>query len=461
MKNHITEGFSTLKLRKEAFAVANLIFDYLNSKSGQKTIDWKNPQEQLDFWQKDFDSSEKPELTALFKDVMDHSVNLHSPGYMGHQVGVTLPVTVLSNAVIAALSQGMAVYEMGMAGNAMERVITQHLAKKMGFGDDASGVITSGGSLANLTALLTARARFDPHEFQNLVVLVSREAHYSIARAAYIMGLPEENVISIPVNGKYQMQTETLDEVYQGVQAAGKKVLAVVACSCSTALGAYDDLNGIGDWAGRNGVWFHVDGAHGAAVVYSSRYRYLIDGIEKADSVIMDYHKLLMIPSLITAVIYKKGRDAQRTFAQKADYLFTGHTEDDWYNAGKRTVECTRSMNILNVYTVMRLYGEEIFEENVETLYGLSRRFAELIHQDDRFELAADPQSNIVCFRLRDQADPDKLNREMAQKLLEDGQYYIVNTVMDGSFWLRVTIQNPLTSDDDLEQLLNHILSLA
>src|SRR5690606_2326851 len=219
--------------------------------------------------------------------------------------------------------------EMGMVGTTLEKVVLEHLAQKLGYPDQASGVITSGGTLANLTALLTARARFGEGEFQDLVVLVSGEAHYSIERAAKILGLPVANIIRVPVDDRFRMRTELLDPLYRQCTAAGKKVLCVVGCACSTALGAYDDLTDIGEWARRNDVWFHVDGAHGAAVAYSGEHRHLIKGIDRADSVILDFHKLLMVPSLCTAVLYRDGAQANRTFAQKADYLFT-EEEDDW-----------------------------------------------------------------------------------------------------------------------------------
>lgn len=457
MKNHTYNREPSKELKEQGQAVVNLIMNHIGDAKLEKTINWKSPEEELQFWENDFASGQKAELLNLFKDIIDHTVNLHSPKYMGHQVAVTHPVTVLSNALIAGLNQGMAVYEMGMAGNAIEKVLIRHLAQKFGFGKDAAGVFTSGGSLANLTALLTARSYFDESEFNNLVILVSGEAHYSIARAATIMGLSAKNIIRIPVNEKFQMDTSLLEDYYQRAVNDGKKILAVVACSCSTALGAYDDLNTIGDWAAMKKVWFHVDGAHGAAVVYSPKYKNLIGGIEKADSVIMDYHKLLMTPSLTTAVIYKRGSDAKRTFAQKADYLFTDITNDDWYNGGKRTVECTRPMSILNVYTMLRVYGEEIFRDNIDTLYSLSKDFAAMVSENENFELALEPESNIVCFRFKTDEDKDTLNRKIADALLCDGEFYIVNTVINGSFWFRVTIQNPRTTKADFKRLLDYI----
>lgn len=460
MNDIIQKGFSVAHFREQGKAVIDLIADHLQQVNADKTIDCLRPDAQLSYWQQDFES---PVCTPveLFQNVINRSVHLHSPRYMGHQVAVTLPVTILSSAVIACLNQGLPVYEMGMAGNAIEQVVIRHLANKFGFSNHASGIITSGGSLANLTALLTARARFDEAEISRLVILVSGEAHYSIERAARIMGLPSENVIKIPVNSQYQMRTELLTEARERIHDDGKKILCVVGCACSTALGAYDDLEAIGDWAASHSVWFHVDGAHGAAAVYSGRYKHLISGAHKADSLILDFHKLLMSPSLSTAVLYKDGNNAKRTFAQKAEYLFASQETDDWYNSGKRTVECTKPMSVLNVYTILRVYGKEIFEQNINRLYDLSRWFSEFLLTQTDFELALAPQSNIVCFRYTGGKNHSEMNRKIAEKLLHEGDYYIVSTVIHDDFWLRITIQNPLTTEEDLCKLVVRCRSIA
>lgn len=194
-------------------------------------------------------------------------------------------------------------------------------------------------------------------------------------------------------------------------------------------------------------------------MIYSPTYKNLLNGIEKEDSVILDFHKLLMVPSLSTALIYKNGNYAKRTFAQKVDYLF-GEQEDDWYNSGKRTFECTKPMYILNTYSILRIYGEEIFQENIDRLYGLSRKFAEIIRDNKNFELAIEPQSNIVCFRYKGDSNSDELNKKIANDLLLNGTFFIVNTIIKGEFWLRVSIQNPLTKSNDLEELLDHIMDI-
>ncbi len=457
MTDLIVNSYSASVFSKDANAIVDLISEHLNNSSTTKTLEWMTPEEQLEFWKKDFNSVSNTDPLTLFSSVIKHSINIHNPKYLGHQVSASLPLTVISSAVIAYLNQSLPVYEMGMVGNALEKIITGHLIKKLKFGEEASGIITSGGTMANLTALLSARSDFDEKDYHNLVVFVSGEAHYSIERAAKIMGLPVSNVIKVPVDDNFQLKTELLDDLYEKSVSAGKKVLCIVGCACSTALGVYDDLNAIGNWAHKNKVWFHVDGAHGAAVVYSPKYEALLNGIDKADSVILDFHKLLMVSSVSTALLYKNGVYAKKTFAQKADYLFGGQEQDDWYNSGKTTFECTKPMHILNTYAILRIYGETIYEQNIDRLYGLAEEFANIIQDNGNFELAIRPQSNIVCFRCKEVENSDEINRDIAEKLLHDGTFFIVSTVIKGEFWFRVSIQNPLTTIDDLKALLDHI----
>ncbi|NHA04369.1 aminotransferase class I/II-fold pyridoxal phosphate-dependent enzyme [Mucilaginibacter sp. HC2] len=469
MEDLINKAFKPETFRSEAHQLVELLATELEkahtAPQKKATINWESPAEQLAYWQNDFNSPLINNPQGLFRSVISRSVNLHSRGYIGHQTATTLPVTALTSALISFFNNGMAVYEMGMAGNAMEKVVTAHMAARFGFGEDASGIVTSGGTLGNLTALLAARAAMPnvlgKPEYGQLAIMVSEEAHYSIERAVRIMGLPPENIIKIPVNNRFQMRADTLEHYYQEAAAKGKKVFCIVGCACSTSIGAYDDLDAIGSFAQKHNIWFHVDGAHGTPVVFSPVYSHLLKGIEKADSVMVDFHKMMMAPSLSTAVLFKSARQAGKTFLQKAEYLWQDQQADEWYNSGKQTFECTKPMTILHTYTIMRLYGDQLYQQHIEKLYGMAAEFARMVQQHENFELACEPQSNIVCFRLKAGAESNELNRDVLQRLIEDGRFYIVGTTIKQEFYLRITLMNPLTQTDDLEQLLSVIEDLA
>ncbi|PRY06427.1 L-2,4-diaminobutyrate decarboxylase [Pontibacter ummariensis] len=470
MENILDKAYSAEDFRRQGHALIDILADYLadatTDREEVKAMPWQDPDKQLAYWQQDFQKPLQQPLD-LFRDVMAKSIQVHRKRYIGHQTTPTLPVTILASAVTATLNQGMGVYEMGPVGNTLEKVMTEHLAQKLGYSSEASGFVTSGGSLGNLTALLAARAAATDiwnagyAQGQRLAVLVSEEAHYCIDRAARIMGLGADGIIKVPVNEQFQLRTDLLEEYYQQAVAEGKQVICVVGCAGTTSTGSYDDLEAIAAFSESHQLWFHVDGAHGAPAAFSPKYRHLLKGIEKADSVVVDYHKMMMTPSLSTALIFKRGGDAYKTFSQRAQYLWTEQESEEWYNGGKRSFECTKAMSVLSVYTMFRTYGEDVFRENIERLYGMATSFAGLIKERPGFELAYEPACNIVCFRYKAEGDVSKLNQEIRRLLLEEGRFYIVQTILNGELYLRVSLMNPLTTENELQELLEQIVEKA
>lgn len=477
MNTILTDPYSPERFREQAHTLVDLLADHLHrAETGAGLVlPYTEPDEQLAYWQADFAQPVNADPIPLLADMVRRSIHLHHPQFMGHQVAVPLPLAALTGLVTGLLNQGQAVYEMGMTANALERIVTQWLAGRLGFGPDlvggGGGLLTSGGTLANLTALLTARAVgggtdvWENGNTDRLAIIVSEEAHYCVDRAARIMGLGTAGIIKIPTNDRFQMRTDLLEPHLDRAKAQGLTVFAVVGSACSTSTGSYDDLTAIADFCEKHRLWFHADGAHGGAAALSATYRYLVRGIDRADSVVIDFHKLMMIPALVTAVLYRRDADSYRTFQQQAQYLWADADAEDWFNSGKRAFECTKLMMSAKVYTVLRTYGEGIFVENVDTLYGLARRFASLLQLRPDFDLAIDPESNIVCFRyVGDGAHPDQfdaINTRIRQKLLTDGRFYIVQTTLRGRVYLRVSLMNPLTTDAHLTALLDAVRDLA
>jgi L-2,4-diaminobutyrate decarboxylase len=451
----------------------DVLADYLRSVQTQteKTvIPYQEPEAALRYWQTDFAGGQGDVLT-FFKEVIARTNHLHHPRYMGHQVPPPDPLAALAGLLTGLLNNGGAVYEMGMVANPLEEILTDWLAQICGYDPAAGGILTSGGTLANLTALLAARAHVtDVWEMgtdEKLAVLVSEEAHYCIDRAARIMGLGTEGVIKIPTDERFKIRTDLLEAAYASAQEKGLKIIAVVGSAGSTSTGSYDDLETLAGFSSKYKIWFHVDGAHGGAVVFSDKLRHLTAGIARADSMVLDFHKMLMIPALVTALIFKRGRDAYQTFQQKAQYLWSNQQTEEWYNPGKRTFECTKLMMSVKIYTLIKAHGKTVFAKNVETLYHLGKTFAAFIADRPRFDLGVQPESNIVCFRYLGQnseasvTDLNALNTTIRLKILRGGKFYIVQTLLRDKVYLRVSLMNPLTSESDLIALLDEIESIS
>lgn len=471
MSKLLREVYGTENFRQMGLQLLDKLGSYLGEAFEEHTttpIQWKNPEESLAFWRNFLENGDNQDF---FDEVLKRSTHLHHPGYLGHQVSPAAPITLLTSSISAALNNGTAVYEMGMVTNPMERIITEWIGRKIGYTENHSGFLTSGGTLANLTALLSARKANVADDVWNeghqkpLGIMVSEEAHYCIERAAKIMGLGEQGLLKIPVKSDFSMDTMALEDHYQKALQNGIEVFAIVGSAPSTATGIFDNLDAIGTFAQKHQLWFHVDAAHGGAALFSPKYRETLKGISKSDSVVIDGHKMMMMPGITTALVYKDGRTSNVTFSQKADYLLEDSQESDWYNSGKRTFECTKNMMALHWFVLLKTYGEGIFDEFVTTLFDLGHAFAEMIQKETSLELAIPPKTNIVCFRYHnanlETEVLNQLNAQIRQHLLEDGEFYIVQTKLKGIHYLRATIMNPFTTEEHLKRLLIKIRALA
>jgi len=434
------------------------------------------PSAMLEVWPGEFPraaSDPAPALESLLSEVAARSNHLHHPGYVGHQIAVPVPMAALVELANALLDNGMAVYEMGQVHTIMERRVIEFLAKVLGFGQGSGGVLTHGGSLGNLTALLSARQAMAGYDVWNegqcepMAVLVSDQAHYCVARAVQVMGWGSGGVQRVATDAGGSLDPEDLPRALERARAAGRRAIAVVASSCSTATGSFDPLDAMADFCAAAGLWLHVDGAHGASLALSRRHRPHLAGIERADSVVWDLHKMMGLPALNTAVLFRDGRRSYEAFAQEASYLFEPTSPDaQWFNLGQRTLECTKRGMGVTAYCMLQCLGTDWFEAHVDALMDCARRFEVMLRAAPDFELACPGQANILCFRhlpappLRDDALDDH-QHALRHKVVAGGSHYLVQTRWRGRVWLRVALMNPLTTDGDLAELLDALRAHA
>jgi L-2,4-diaminobutyrate decarboxylase len=411
-------------------------------------------------------------FAQLTRAMLERGLNLHDPRYVGHQVPAPVPLGGLFDAVGSVTNQVMAIYEMGPWATAVEQAMVQELGSAIGWPPDTfAGLVTHGGSLANLTGLLTARNVAVGGAWEHglsrggaaPVLLAHADAHYSVARAAGILGLGSRQVVKVGLDTWGRMDPLLLDEELTRVRGRGQPVVAVVACACATPTGAFDPLAEIADVCGRHKVWLHVDAAHGGAAVLSERHRHLVAGLERADSVVWDAHKMLFVPGLCAFVLYRDRAHRFEAFRQDAPYLFDpaapGLAE---YDSGMKTVECTKRAAAFGLWGVWALFGRQLFADMVDVTFSLGRTFYEKLRAADDFEPLHEPECNIVVFRYIPPALRGvSLQRlgdfqlELRRRIIESGEYYIVPFKRDGVGALRVTIINPLTTAADLDGLLD------
>ncbi len=463
-KATLEQAFNARDFKDSGLALIEHLTTVFETAGERSVIPYKTPEEQYEYWKTSF--AEKSEPFEFFKDVIDRSILYHHPHYMGHQTAVPALPGVLASLVIDFLSNGMGVYEVGIVGNTLERIVCEHLCKKIDMGPQAGGFVTSGGTLGTLTAILTAKAYYlhyvskSDADQDKLCIITSDQSHYCIERAAITMGLSKERVIKVPVDDNFRMLPEVVEEYYNKAILEGNKVFCIVASAPSTSTGTYDDLDGIGKLCQSKGVWFHADGAHGAPAVFSKKYKHLLNGCEYADSIVLDFHKMMLTPSISTAVLLKDRTLAFETFRQEAEYLWEKQNFE-WQHGGKSTYECTKSMTVLKVYTLFKQFGDQLFEDFVDCQYDLTKEFARLLNSHPKFETAHQPDSNILCFRYVDCDNPNEINALIRQKLINDGTFYIVQTGLKGETYLRVTLLNPRTTIIHIHKLLDHLKEIA
>ncbi|MGB2397440.1 MAG: pyridoxal phosphate-dependent decarboxylase family protein [Flavobacteriaceae bacterium] len=417
------------------------------------------------------------DLLSFIATYLKHTNHLSHPHYMGHQVAVPQDLSGIPELIHGSINNPSSLYEMGPGGATSEGFMINWMLDKVGWlkGRDyydfrftigqASGVLTHGGSVANLTALAAARAAIAPLAWEkgnpdDLVVIGAASAHYSIARALSILGLGKKAFYPVKVDKNEVLQMSDLYRVYEKTRQEGKRVMCVVANACATSTGLFDPLEAMGDFCLKHQLWFHVDGAHGAAAVLSKKTQRLVKGIEKAHSIVWDAHKMMRVPALCTAVLFKDFKNQAAAFQQKGSYVF--HDNDVvGMDSMPYTIECTKSALGFKLFWAFALEGEAAIGRYVEDTFALTKRFYALLKNEPHFRTPYAPESNILCFRYEKVALSDDFQKQLRYAIINEGRFYITSCEIHGQRYLRIVLLNPETTLEHLKALVKEIKSVA
>lgn len=404
-------------------------------------------------------------------------IQVYSPGYMGRQFSGPFPVMAVMDMVSAIATQPASFYEAGPLPSVAERIMGEELNRFLGFPADSFAMVTtSGGSLANMTALLAARNRRYPaawragaHQQTGLrpAIAASEEAHYSITRAAGIIGVGEDQVVRLPLDDARRIDPAAARRALDDAAARGLDVFCLVANAGSTAVGAIDPLNALADIAAERGIWLHVDGAHGAALMVSDRLRPRLAGIERADSLTLDAHKTLFTPAACTLLFYRDKTAAAGAFRQEASYVFD-KTPDVYsaFDAAERNFECTKRPMIMALWTPWALYGPKPFADKLERLCAMTEQAHAMLTAAPDFAPLHQPDANILCFRhqpagVTDPAALGRLQDEIRLRVRARGRFFISKVDIDGLAALRLVVMNHRVGAEHVAQLLDEIRAVA
>ncbi|MDA8792100.1 aminotransferase class V-fold PLP-dependent enzyme [Bacteriovoracaceae bacterium] len=402
---------------------------------------------------------DQKELMAKIAIYLDHATNVQSPQFIGHQVAAPSLGSMVGDLIHAIFNNSAAVYDMGASGIAVEKNLIQFFTKKVGWDEQSGGIFTHGGSLSLFSGILAARAWAQSDVWtkgvdKSLVGLVPEISHYSVTRSFSMLGLGSENVRKVKVNDKGQMIISELKLQVKNLIKEKRKPFVIVANAGSTAIGSFDDLEEVAGICQSHKIWFHVDGAHGASSLMSPTYNSLVKGIELADSITWDAHKMLQSSSLSAMLLFKNKNHMPLMFNQEASYL-DGANETEFPNLYPFAVECTKPVNSLKLYFHLLIEGEEGIAKIIEKLFESTFKFYQLINNQDDFISEIEPQANILVFKYK----KSKNQKSLYKKVIKDGQFHITYTEFRGEGFLRFTVMNPSTNEDHIHKLLNFIRS--
>ena len=414
-------------------------------------------------------------LEELEEVYLRDAVYFHDAKYAAHlNCPVVIPALV-AEAVLSAVNSSMDTWDQSAGATMIERKLISWTAGRLGLGGSADGVFTSGGSQSNFQALLLARnqavdwLKMDPeHEglrlpslLEKLRIFTSAESHFSICKSASMLGLGYDAVVSVPCGTDHRMDPAALARELARARIEGLVPMAVVATAGTTDFGVIDPLDELAAAAREHGAWFHVDAAYGGGLIVSGRHRHLLEGIHRADSVTVDFHKTFFQPVSSSALLL---RDAAtlRHVTYHADYLNPAAAVDR-PNQVDKSIQTTRRFDALKLWLTLRIMGADalgaLFDEAIDLAAGVG----DVLAGDLDFELAAPPQLSTLVFRYRPlqhdgcrlpESAADTLNQDIRSAVFSSGEAVVAGTTVAGRHYLKFTLLNAEAGVADIRSII-------
>lgn len=405
------------------------------------------------------------ELFENLRQILADSMNAANPGYIGHMDTMPTTASILGDFVAAAINNNLLSLEMSPVLSRLENGLLRQISSMFGLGDESGGVMLAGGSPANLQALAVARNKaFNSLEnglaaiARQPVIFASEAAHASLQKAAMLLGLGTSAVTKVAVNENSQMKPGDLKRKIAEAKATGKAPFCVVATAGTTVTGNIDPLAEIAEIAEENDLWFHVDAAYGGALVFSEKYKAKLAGIERADSITFNPQKWLYVAKTCAMALFKDIGVLQNSFRVSAPYM---KETEDFTNIGEISVQGTHHADVLKLWLSLRHIGKAGYTKLIEESFRLTRYFVAQIKKREFLQLAGEPETNLICFRLAhagcEDARLDELNTRLQNYLLREGNAFLSLPAYRRTRWLRAVLLNPFTDEETIQKVFSKI----
>jgi glutamate/tyrosine decarboxylase-like PLP-dependent enzyme len=416
-------------------------------------------------------------LADAIRDLVENGFHVPSANYFGLMNPTPTYMAVLSEALVAALNPQLASLARSQFATRIERETVRWIADRVGWKTDEKfeGTFTSGGNEANFSALALALHQRFPQVKQDgvaslgirPVLYASAEAHHSLEKAAVLLGLGQSSLRRIAVDGNLRMDLAALAKRVEADVAAGFCPLAVIATAGTTNSGAIDPIGKLAEFCKQRRLWLHVDGAYGAALVFSNAHRDLLDGISDADSVTMDPHKWLAMPFAAGMLLTRHGALLEETFGVETAYMPRIEHHDvegkplppDYYRI---SAQWSRRMNSLKLWLTLRVHGRQAYEALMTRQMGLARLLEETLESSGLLEVTSPGPLPIINMRLRAPREMQSLlHRQLVAEVTEDGEFWISTTRVCGESVVRMMVISYLTQEIHVERLAERIVRAA
>ncbi|MFE2036747.1 pyridoxal phosphate-dependent decarboxylase family protein [Streptomyces scopuliridis] len=405
-------------------------------------------------------------LDELERVYLRDAVYFHHPRYLAHlNCPVVIPA-VLGETVLSAVNSSLDTWDQSAGGTLIERRLIDWTAGRIGLGASADGVFTSGGTQSNLQALLLAREEAKADTPTKLRVFASECSHFSVQKSATLLGLGPDAVVSVPCDRDKRMRTVALAAELERCRAEGLIPMAVVATAGTTDFGSIDPLPEIAALCAQYGTWLHVDAAYGCGLLASTTRRSLLDGIEHADSVTVDYHKSFFQPVSSSAVLVRDGATLRHA-TYHADYLNPRRTvEERIPNQVDKSLQTTRRFDALKLWMTLRVMGADGIGQLFDEVCELAAEGWRLLAADPRYDVVVEPRLSTLVFRyvparITSPSAIDRANLHARKALFASGEAVVAGTSVGGRQYLKFTLLNPETSIRDITAVLDLIAGHA
>lgn len=401
-------------------------------------------------------------LDLLFDRAIPKAFNTAGPGYLAYIPGGGLLQTAIADFIGDAVNRYVGVWLAAPGMVQLEVNVIRWFCQMVGFPREATGFLTSGGSLANFGAIVTARHCLLGEQFLRGTIYASDQTHHSLEKAAALAGFPTANVRLIPTDQRFCMSIPELEARIASDRRSGFQPFLIVGNAGTTNTGAVDDLAGLADVAARERVWLHVDAAYGGFFLLTERGRQVMRGMERADSATLDPHKTLFLPYGTGSLLVRDGQRLKQAHALTAEYLPAMQDAQEFVDFCQISPELSRPPRGLGVWLPLKLHGAAAFRRALDEKLDLAEWAARELHAlEPPIEVVAEPQLSTVAFRLRrqgmDRERLNHLNREFLGRINARNRVHLTGTMLGDRFVLRICVVSFRTHQDRMEQCLQDI----